>query len=32
MLIRQTLTPNSKYFDPTEEIGGAIYEYLRPKN
>ena len=32
MLIRQTLNPNSKYFDPTEEIGGAIYEYLRPKN
>ncbi len=32
MLIRQTLHPNSKYFDPTEEIGGAIYEYLRHKN
>lgn len=31
MLIRQTLTPNSPYFDPTEEIGGAIYEYLRCK-
>lgn len=31
MLIRQTLTPNSPFFDPTEEIGGAIYEYLRPK-
>ncbi len=29
MLIRQTLMPNSPYFDPTEEIGGAIYEYLR---
>ncbi|MBQ9246270.1 hypothetical protein IJ182_08395 [bacterium] len=28
MLIRQTLTPNSPYFDPTEEIGGAIMEYL----
>lgn len=32
MLLRQTFQPNSKYFDPTEEIGGAIYEYLRPKN
>ncbi len=32
MLIRQSLHPNSKYFDPTEEIGGAIYEYLRHKN
>lgn len=32
MLIRQSLTPNSPFFDPTEEIGGAIYEYLRPKN
>ncbi len=32
MLLRQTFNPNSKYFDPTEEIGGAIYEYLRPKN
>lgn len=31
MLIRQTLTPNSPFFDPTEEIGGAIYEYLKPK-
>ncbi len=29
MLIRQTLTPNSPYFDPTEEIGGAIMEYLK---
>ena len=28
MLIRQTLYPNSPYFDPTEEIGGAIMEYL----
>ncbi len=28
MLIRQTLYPNSLYFDPTEEIGGAIMEYL----
>lgn len=32
MLIRQSLTPNSPFFDPTEEIGGAIYEYLRPRN
>lgn len=32
MLIRQTFTPNSPYFDPTEEIGGAIYEYLRYKS
>lgn len=29
MLIRQTFMPNSPYFDPTEEIGGAIYEYIR---
>jgi pentatricopeptide repeat protein len=29
MLIRQTLMPNSPYFDPTEEIGGAIMEYLK---
>ena len=29
MLIRQTLTPNSPYFDPTEEIGGAILQYLK---
>ncbi len=29
MLIRQSLMPNSPYFDPTEEIGGAITEYLR---
>ena len=28
MLIRQTLMPNSPFFDPTEEIGGAILEYL----
>ena len=28
MLIRQSLMPNSPYFDPTEEIGGAIMEYL----
>lgn len=31
MLIRQTFMPNSPYFDPTEEIGGAIYEYIRSK-
>lgn len=31
MLIKQSLNPNSPYFDPTEEIGGAIYEYLRKK-
>lgn len=31
MFIRQTLAPNSPYFDPTEEIGGAILEYLRAK-
>lgn len=29
MMIRQTLMPNSPYFDPTEEIGGAIMEYLK---
>ena len=29
MLIRQSLTPNSPYFDPTEETGGAILEYLK---
>ena len=28
MLYRQTVMPNSPYFDPTEEIGGAIMEYL----
>lgn len=31
MLIRQSITPNYKYFDPTEEIGGALYEYIRCK-
>lgn len=31
MMIRQTFMPNSPYFDPTEEIGGAIYEYIRSK-
>ncbi len=29
MLLRQTFIPNSPYFDPTEEIGGAIMEYLK---
>ena len=29
MLYRQINFPNSKYFDPTEETGGAILEYLR---
>lgn len=28
MLLRQTFMPNSPYFDPTEEIGGAILEYI----
>ncbi len=29
MMMRQTFMPNSPYFDPTEEIGGAIMEYLK---
>ena len=29
MLLRQTYIPNSPFFDPTEEIGGAILEYLK---
>ncbi len=29
MMLRQTFMPNSPYFDPTEEIGGAIMEYLK---
>lgn len=29
MLHKQINHPNSKYFDPTEETGGAILEYLR---
>lgn len=29
MLIKQILQPNSPHFDPTEEIGGAILEYIR---
>lgn len=32
MMLRQTFSPNSPYFDPTEEIGGAILEYLRNKS
>lgn len=32
MMWRQTFSPNSPYFDPTEEIGGAILEYLRNKS
>lgn len=32
MMLRQTFYPNSPYFDPTEEIGGAILEYLKAKN
>jgi len=32
MMGRQTFYPNSPYFDPTEEIGGAILEYLRAKS
>ncbi len=31
MMLRQTFYPNSPYFDPTEEIGGAILEYLKTK-
>ena len=29
MLTQQIYYPNSPYFDPTEEIGGAILEYIR---
>ena len=29
MLIKQTFYPNSPYFDPSEEIGGAILEYIK---
>ncbi len=32
MMLRQTFYPNSPYFDPTEEIGGAMLEYLRSKS
>lgn len=31
MLIRNSLKPDYPYFDPTEEIGGAILDYLRNK-
>ena len=29
MLMQQIYYPNSPYFDPTEEIGGAILEYMK---
>ncbi len=29
MMLKQTFYPNSPFFDPTEEIGGAILEYLK---
>ena len=29
MLSQQIYAPNSPFFDPTEEIGGAILEYMR---
>lgn len=29
MMTMQIFYPNSPYFDPTEEIGGAILEYIR---
>ena len=32
MLIRDSMRQDYPYFDPTEEIGGAILEYLRNKN
>ena len=28
MLYKQITQPNSPYFDPTEETGGAILEYI----
>ena len=31
MFLKQTFYPNSPYFDPKEEIGGALLEYLRSK-
>lgn len=31
MMARQIYMPNSPYFDPTEEIGGAILEYIKPR-
>ncbi|MDD3014764.1 MAG: hypothetical protein PHC34_13770, partial [Candidatus Gastranaerophilales bacterium] len=32
MMIRNSLKPDYPYFDPTEEIGGAILDYIRNKN
>ena len=32
MLIRQSLSPDCVLFDASEEIGGAIYEYVRCKH
>jgi len=32
MLVRGSLSPQNPYFDPSEEIGGAVLEYLRDKN
>ena len=32
MLIRQTFLPDCVLFDASEEIGGAIYEYVRCKH
>ena len=32
MLAKQIFYPNSPHFDPTEEIGGAILEYIRSYN
>lgn len=29
MLHKQITNPSSKYFDPTEETGGAVLEYIR---
>ena len=31
MMIRNSLLPQCPYFDPTEEIGGAILDYVRAK-
>lgn len=32
MMIKNSLTPQKTNFDPTEEIGGAILDYLRAKS
>ncbi|MDD3150311.1 MAG: hypothetical protein PHV68_05705 [Candidatus Gastranaerophilales bacterium] len=32
MMVRNSLLPTCPYFDPTEEIGGAILDYLRNSN